>query len=77
MQRMLYLIIKYLLADLNMKRPIHPSPYQKLHEYSFPGATNGDPHHKHVIINYFPMQKFLKIFPNTSSVEISPVISPR
>lgn len=26
---------------------------------------------------YFPIQKFLKIFPNTSSVLISPVISPK
>ena len=26
---------------------------------------------------YFPIQKFLKIFPRISSVEISPVISPR
>ena len=27
--------------------------------------------------SYFPMQKFLNIFPNTSSVVICPVISPR
>ena len=26
---------------------------------------------------YFPMQKFLKIFPRTSSVEISPAMEPR
>ena len=26
---------------------------------------------------YFPIQKFLKILPRISSVEISPVISPR
>ena len=29
------------------------------------------------IISYFPMQKFLNIFPKTSSVVICPVISPR
>ena len=27
--------------------------------------------------SYFPMQKFLKIFPSTSSVEISPMMEPR
>ena len=26
---------------------------------------------------YFPMQKFLKIFPKTSSVDISPTMEPR
>ena len=30
-----------------------------------------------LIVGYFPMQKFLKIFPSTSSVEISPMIEPR
>ena len=30
-----------------------------------------------VLTSYFPIQKFLKIFPNTSSLVISPVISPR
>ena len=30
-----------------------------------------------LMISYLPMQKFLNIFPNTSSVVICPVISPR
>ena len=30
-----------------------------------------------LIVGYFPMQKFLKIFPSTSSVEISPMMEPR
>jgi hypothetical protein len=30
-----------------------------------------------VFEGYFPIQKLRKIFPKTSSVEISPVISPR
>lgn len=29
-----------------------------------------------LIINYLPMQKFLNIFPSTSSVDISPTIDP-
>lgn len=30
-----------------------------------------------LIVGYLPMQKFLKIFPRTSSVEISPTMEPR
>ena len=30
-----------------------------------------------IYINYFPIQKFLKICPSISSVDIMPVISPR
>ena len=30
-----------------------------------------------LIVGYFPMQKFQKIFPSTSSVEISPMMEPR
>ena len=49
--------------------------YQKVRDL-FALSSDYDPSDKATQI-YFPIQKFLKIFPNTSSVDMCPVISPR